>query len=96
LNLIELALAKKIMQEPDEKIKNTLKVFHAIHKYKQLNEIELFEFTRIELKEIYQLLELLQEKKIIIKNNGKYYIPEILKATEQLIEIKEEKLITIA
>lgn len=90
MNLIELALAKKIMQEPNEKIKNTIKVFHAIHKYKQVNEIELFEFTRIELKKIYQTLQTLQEKNLIMKNNEKYFIPKILEATEKIMEMKKE------
>ncbi len=90
MNIIELALAKKILLTKNIEEKNKLKIIHKIYKYKELNEIELFEFTRIELKKIYQIIQKLQQNKTITKNkNGKYTINNTLETINKTIEEKE-------
>ncbi|MBN2126920.1 MAG: hypothetical protein JW703_00845 [Candidatus Diapherotrites archaeon] len=95
MNLIELALAKKILIEPEEKIKNAVKVFYTIHKFKELNEFEIAEHSNIDLNEVFNALDLLHQRNLITFKKGKYIIPNILEATEYLTEIRQTKPISI-
>jgi transcription initiation factor IIE alpha subunit len=95
LNLIELALAKKIMQEPEQKIKQAVKVFYTLYKFKELNEFEIAEHSNIDLSEVFNALDLLHQRNLITFKKGKYLIPEMLEATHYLTELKETQPIKL-